>query len=60
MDAQRAQDIINSPDMVNVSFNGSLVYLEQVDQERDLATVHPLNDPNSKQSVPVNKLIEEH
>ena len=59
MDAQRAQEIVNSPDMINVSYNGSLVYIEHVDKDKYLATVHPLNNPNIKQSVSVANLQEQ-
>ena len=59
MDVQRAQEIVNSPAMINVTYNESLVYIEHVDQEKQLATVHPLNNPTSKQSVSVTKLQEQ-
>ncbi|MDO9536442.1 MAG: H-type small acid-soluble spore protein [Bacillota bacterium] len=39
MDAQRAQEITNSPIMVNVTYNGSPVYIEHVDREKQIATV---------------------
>jgi small acid-soluble spore protein H (minor) len=58
MDAQRAQEIANSPSMINVTYNGSPVYIEHVDREKQIATVHPINNPNSKQSVPVTNLQE--
>ena len=58
MDAQRAQEITNSPIMVNVTYNGSPVYIEHVDQEKQMATIHPLKNPSSKQSVPVTNLQE--
>ena len=59
MDAERAQEIANSPVMVNVTYNGSLVYIEHVDQTKQVATVHPLDNPNTKQSVPVTNLQEQ-
>ena len=59
MDVQRAQEIVNSPAMIKVTYNESLVYIEHVDQEKQLATVHPLNNPTSKQSVSVTKLQEQ-
>jgi len=58
MDAQRAQEIANSPSMINVTYNGSPVYIEHVDREKQIATVHPINNPNNKQSVPVTNLLE--
>jgi small acid-soluble spore protein H (minor) len=58
MDAQRAQQITNSPVMVNVFYNGTPVYIEHVDQEKQVATIHPLSNPDSKQSVPLTNLQE--
>ncbi|OLO39245.1 H-type small acid-soluble spore protein [Alkalihalophilus pseudofirmus] len=59
MDAQRAQQISSSPDMANVMYNGQQVYIEHVDQNNGTATIHPINDPNQKQSIPVNNLMEQ-
>ena len=58
MDAQRAQQIANSPTMINVTYNGDLVYIEHVDRDKQMATIHPLDNPGMKQSVPVVKLQE--
>lgn len=58
MDAQRAQEIADSPIMANVTYNGNRVYIEHVDQGKQIATVHPLDNPNSKQNVPVTNLQE--
>jgi small acid-soluble spore protein H (minor) len=59
MDAQRAQEIALSPTMENVNYNGKSIYIEHVDQKNGTATIHSLDDPNSKQSVPVSSLIEQ-
>ncbi len=59
MDAQRAQQIADSPIMANVTYNGSRVYIEHVDQGQQLATIHALDNPKIKNSVPVANL-EEH
>ena len=58
MDAQRAQEIMSSTEMVNVTYNGEKVYIEHVDQGVGKATVHPLDNPEQKQSVSVNELME--
>lgn len=58
MDAQRAQAIANSPVMANVTYNGSRVYIEHVDQGSQNATIHAIDNPNSKFSVSVNNLQE--
>lgn len=59
MNAQRAQEIASSPNMANVTYNGQQIYIEHVDQGNGTATVHPLNEPNNKQSVSVDSLIEQ-
>ncbi|KKI90449.1 acid-soluble spore protein H [Bacillus sp. SA1-12] len=58
MDANRAQEIANSSTMANVTYNGAGIYIEHVDQQNGTATIHPLSEPTSKQSVPVANLIE--
>lgn len=58
MDVQRAQEIAFSPVMANVTYNGSRVYIEHVDQGKQIATVHPLDNPNAKNTVPVANLQE--
>ncbi|WP_209120986.1 small acid-soluble spore protein H [Alkalihalobacillus sp. BA299] len=59
MDAQRAQEISSSSTMANVMYNGQQIYIEHVDQQNGTATIHPLNNPNQKQSVPVTSLMEQ-
>lgn len=59
MDAKRAQEIASSPTMVDVTYNGEKMYIEHVEQQSGLATVHPLDNPTSKQSVSVTSLLEQ-
>ncbi|WP_440896018.1 H-type small acid-soluble spore protein [Amphibacillus sp. Q70] len=58
MNPERAQEIVMIPDMINVTFENEKVYIEHVDQDQKLATIHPLDNPEKKISVPVNKLVE--
>ncbi|MRG85584.1 small acid-soluble spore protein H [Salinibacillus xinjiangensis] len=58
MDPKRAQEIASSTSMVNVMYNGQDVYIEHVDQGNGLATIHPIDNPNQKQSVSVQSLDE--
>ncbi|HJV17543.1 MAG TPA: small acid-soluble spore protein H [Bacillales bacterium] len=58
MNANRAQEIANSQTMANVTYNGTQIYIEHVDQQNQTATIHPLDQPNSKQNVSVSNLIE--
>jgi small acid-soluble spore protein H (minor) len=59
MDAQRAQEITNSSTMANVTYNGKRIYIEHVDQQNGTTTIHPLDEPNNKQSVSVSSLVEQ-
>lgn len=59
MDAKRAQEICSSQNMSNVTCNGESVYIEHVDQDKGLATIHPVNNPTNKQSVAVDSLQEQ-
>ncbi|MDD1511810.1 small acid-soluble spore protein H [Priestia megaterium] len=59
MDAQRAQEIADSVDMANVIYNGKNIYIEHVDQQNGLATIHSLDEPNNKQSVSISELAEQ-
>jgi small acid-soluble spore protein H (minor) len=58
LDAKRAQEISASADMVQVTYNGEQIYIEHVDQQNETATIHPLQNPDTKQSVSVSSLIE--
>lgn len=59
MDPKRAKDIISSPNMINVTYHGTPVYLENVNESSGTASVHPLNQPEKKQVVPLANLVEE-
>jgi len=59
MNAQRAEEIASSPNMVNVTYNEESIYIEHVDEQNGIATIHPLDDPNKKQSVSVTSLQEQ-
>ncbi|MED5245785.1 small acid-soluble spore protein H [Priestia megaterium] len=59
MDAQRAQEIADSVDMANVTYNGKSIYIEHVDQQNGVATIHNLDEPSNKQSVSISELAEQ-
>ncbi|HEX2937969.1 MAG TPA: H-type small acid-soluble spore protein [Ruminiclostridium sp.] len=58
MNENRAKEIISSPVMANVTFNGSNVYMEKVSDAAQTCTVHYMNDPLNKIEVPLNSLVE--
>jgi small acid-soluble spore protein H (minor) len=59
MDAKRAQEIADSSTMANVLYNGTKIYIEHVDQQNGVATIHDLDNPNYKQSISVSSLSEQ-
>jgi small acid-soluble spore protein H (minor) len=59
MNAQRAEEIASSPNMVTVTYNEESIYIEHVDEQNGIATIHSLDDPNKKQSVSVTSLQEQ-
>ncbi|PYZ91816.1 H-type small acid-soluble spore protein [Salipaludibacillus keqinensis] len=58
MNKQRAEQIAQSPDMKNVMFNGTPIYIQHVDMDTDTARVFPLADPQKEFDVQVTSLIE--
>jgi small acid-soluble spore protein H (minor) len=58
MVSQRAQQIADSQTMAHVTYDGTPIYIEHVDQQNGMATIHPLDNPNNKQSVSVSFLTE--
>lgn len=44
MDTQRAKDIINSRSLINVNYHGIPVFIQQVHEGNDTATVFPLSE----------------
>lgn len=58
MDKQRAREISTSLEMANVTYNGSNIYIEQVNDNNNSASIHFLNNPQNSQEVSLNDLIE--
>ncbi|OEH85135.1 small, acid-soluble spore protein, H family [Desulfuribacillus stibiiarsenatis] len=58
MDLLRAHDIASSPSMVDVTYNGAPIYIEQVHDESNTVTVHFLDKPEEKHTVSVTHLLE--
>ena len=58
MEIQRAMEIINSVEMINVSFRGIPVYLKEVHSSNQTATVFPLDEMDHEQIVELNGLFE--
>jgi small acid-soluble spore protein H (minor) len=58
MDKRRATEIASSPEMVDVTYNGDLVYIENVNSTKDTASIHALNQPANSREVQLTQLIE--
>lgn len=58
MEKNRAKEIANSPIMANVTYNGSQVYIQNVDENTGTANIYPLERPEEEQQVSVDDLIE--
>ncbi|WP_028612393.1 small acid-soluble spore protein H [Paenibacillus harenae] len=58
MNKQRAMEIAESSVMANVSYEGTPVYIQHVDENNETARIYPLDQPEQEQEVPLNSLIE--
>lgn len=58
MDAKRAQQIIESPHGIKVTYRDDSVWIDTVDPKEGTATVHNVNDPEEEIDVPVQELKE--
>jgi small acid-soluble spore protein H (minor) len=56
MDKERAEAIVASPTMINVTYHGIPVYIENVNQQS--ANIHTLDRPGSQQIVLLKDLVE--
>lgn len=51
MDRRRASEIISSLEMADVTYNGRLIYIEEINPAKDSASVHYLDQPDRKSVV---------
>lgn len=58
MNTRRAREIASSPEMIDVSYNGKLVYIEDVISEKDTASIHYLDQPEYSRYVSLTQLVE--
>ncbi|TWI59229.1 small acid-soluble spore protein H [Halalkalibacter nanhaiisediminis] len=59
MNTQRAQEIIDSPVTVDVTYKGKPIYIQNVNGDNETARIFPLDEPENEQEVPLTYL-EEH
>lgn len=60
MNAERAQQIFQSPDTIAVQLEGEPVWIEKVDTANGMATVKVGTNPLNTQTVSVDRLEEQH
>jgi small acid-soluble spore protein H (minor) len=58
MNRARAVEITDSRDMVDVTYNGRLIYIEDINPTKDTASIHYLNQPGFSQEVQLTQLTE--
>lgn len=58
MDSQRAKEIAKSPDMKYVTYNGEQVYIQHVDEEKKMARIFPVDQPDAEMEVSIEQLQE--
>lgn len=59
MDTNRAQEIVSSPVMANVTHNGVPIYIQQVEAQTGIARIYPLDRPDDETEVHVSNLQEQ-
>lgn len=58
MDNVRAKQIASSPIMADVTYNGTPIYIESVNDSKGTVKIHPLNQPQNSQEVSLSSLTE--
>lgn len=58
MDKGRAKEIVSSPIMVNVTYNGMPIYIESINDNNETANIHYLNQSNNIMRVSLTNLVE--
>lgn len=59
MNVQRAQQIASSPVMANVMCEGTPIYIQHVDEQKETARIYALNNPEDEREVPLYTLSEQ-
>ncbi|WP_238861306.1 H-type small acid-soluble spore protein [Clostridium sp. YIM B02569] len=58
MDKERAQEIVSSSVMANVTLNGTPIYIESVNTNTETANIHFFKNPKNSREVPLTSLQE--
>ncbi|WP_373894266.1 H-type small acid-soluble spore protein [Virgibacillus natechei] len=58
MDKSQAQEILESYSLINVNYHGFPVYIQELHDNNETATVFPLDDMDHEQEVDLDGLRE--
>jgi len=56
---QRALEIVESPEMIHVTYQGTPIYIQHVNPDEGTARIYPLNDRETESEVPLANLEEQ-
>lgn len=59
MNVGRAKEIVESADLINVTYEGTPVIIQHVDEQAKLARIYSKTEPDMERDVPILNLIEE-
>ena len=59
MNVGRAKEILESADMIDVTYDGAPVIIQHVDDATKMARIYSKQNPEDERDVPVLNLIEE-
>ena len=59
MNVGRAKEIVESAEMFHVTYEGTPVIIQHVDEAGQMARIYSRTDPDNERDVPVLNLIEE-
>lgn len=58
MNSERAKEIAESPVMAHVTYKGSRIYIQNVDEESACARIYALDNPEDEKDVQLSDLKE--
>jgi len=58
LDAIRAIEIISDPNLIDVVYNESHIYIQNVNKQNGTASIYHLENPENKQEVSLSDLVE--
>lgn len=51
-------EIAASPDVVEVTYEGTPIYIQHVNEQNETARIFPLDQPEQEREVPLSSLVE--